>query len=501
MSKQIWIDVTGAYIDGSVVSRGRVKRARRVWRGAAGDGESMERRRARLGDEIASCLEALGARGARVRVLWRDEGAGATVSQGPAGGGAREAEAAAGLALIESGTADPSAQAVSLRAIGAGEDGKENVVASVFEPGLDREIREAVEGAGAKLGTLAAGDAAGVQRAFAGASSVGGEDPVAAVVLGEQTSAIVVSSGGVVRLARFAGVGLSSLRESLAYALPAGGEGAEPALAQAERLLHEAGVPRPEGELEPGVASGATLRSMQPALQRAAVELKQSIRFTLDASERMRVRVGVFGPAGAIAGLEGLLAEQVEGEPAGAALTPEDESWTRMALACGIAGWEGASVREPVGPAAGGARTLLAGAACAALVVCGVGVYASHRAEEAGGRAAAVRENVGSLLEAAASAPARSEARASRALAARIANDFGTGADFGAAARLIAEASGGVVIEGIGGGRARRRARRSGSGGGRPGRRRPRRGGRCRASSSGSTRRRSRPASRSGPRG
>lgn len=453
MSKQVWIDVTGVSIDGCVVARGGVQREHRVLRRSGEGEESLERRRARLGDEIASCLEGLGVRGGRVRVLWRDEGAGATVTLGPEGATAREAEAAAGLSLIESGTADPSAQAVSLRAIGAGEDGKENVVASVFEPGLDREIRGAVESAGARLGTLVAGDAAGVPRAITGVSTIAGSDPVASVVLGEQSSAIVVSSGGQVRLARFAGVGLSSLRESLAYALPAGGEGEEPALARADRHLRETGVPRPGGELEPGAPSGAALRSMQPALQRAAVELKQSIRFTLDASERMRVRVGVFGPAGAIAGLEGLLAEQVEGEPAGAALSPEDANWTRMALACGVGAWAGAKVRDPGTVSGGGVGTLLAGAACAAAAIGALGAAATVRVGEIEPRVERARSEVGALREASMSAGELAAAAQERALSAAIASEFGTATDFGAALRLTASAAEGVVLEGVRGAR------------------------------------------------
>jgi len=456
MSKQIWIDVTGAFLDGCVVTGAgtawRVRRSARVWRRPGGEGESLERRRARLSDEVASCLRELGARGGRVHVLWRDEGAVATVVQGPAGVSEREAESAATMSLIESGAADPSAQAVSLRPLGAGADGKVNVLASVFEPGLEREVCEAVEGAGAKIGSLHAGDAAAVVRAIAGARSVAGDDPAAAIVMGEESSAIVVSSGGAVRLARFAAVGVSSLRDALAYAMPKDDSGDEPPSARADRLLWAHGVPRPGGELEPGVASGAALRSMQPALQRIAVELKQSIRFTLDASEQMLARVGVFGPSGRLAGLEALLAEQVECEPVGAAPTSMDGDWVLMSLACGAGAWSGASVREPA-VSGGGVGVLVGGAAAAALVVAGVGAMATVRGDGFESEAAALRADLGELRAVSASAPERADAEASRALRARIANEFGTAADFGAAARLLSDAAGGVVIESAGGAR------------------------------------------------
>lgn len=441
-SQCVWIDVTQSSVDAALVRRGAVRASTRRWRPAPDGSDALDS--GGLVRTVAGALADLGVRNPTVNVLWRDQGASSSVVESPAEG--RYALTSAMLSLIETGEISPESPA--LRAVQlpahAGCSGVPVLMARV-SPEAYEAAEAAVTGAGASLGWVIAGDAAAVVLENAGAETPD-DRPVMTLTPGESTSVVKITTGSEVRICRFVDVGIQPLRTMYTRALRAGGAEPEEALITATRLLlHESGIPGPESDLGAAVDAREVFRTMQPVLQRLAVELKQTARFTLTESERMNLLLRVEGPYASVRQLAEVIAEQIEADVMSqqSAYEPAPADWIAACLEAGVHRWRVCRPDESLGTGQGGElRALAAGGVLALAALAGVGFLADRAADQINRR-----NETFAALQASQRAPAlgpREAALAEHApaIAATLAAKLGVDADFGSVLVLLSEAAG-----------------------------------------------------------
>jgi len=448
-AKTVWLDVTKGRLYGALIARGRQKALTTVPL-TKGWGEEE------LAKGVARCLKKLGARRARVRVFWRCDGAAATVVSTPVAG--KAAADAAILAELESGGVNFEEHLIETETLASAEAGSLVLVARIAK---EREalIRRAVEGAGGRLESVYAGESFAARAAALHAARNCAEDPSIVLALGEEASAIAVGSGEQVQIVRFAEVGLSALASAYWSALMNSDTPASEIDDTARDLfLDRCGVPGVDDEIVEGVRAVEVLRVMQPALQRLAVELKQTVRFTLGPSDQFRARLHLIGPGAGVKGLGAVLAEQLEIEPA--SNEGVDFSWFSMVSGAGIDGRQGADERTEQREGASEARAFWGGVATAAVLTIAAGGLAMHQSARAQEELA---RTLSALDRARAEQATFADQRAALSLGAvekAITQEFASTTDNGAALRLLAEGAGeSIVIESLRGDRSEDGAR------------------------------------------
>jgi hypothetical protein len=136
------------------------------------------------------------------------------------------------------------------------------------------------------------------------------------VDLSHDGAVLTATHDGQLALVRPINIGLDALIEALVRPIrPAGDSQQSLTLTreQAEQLLHRAGIPTAESEIdrERGIRGSAVLPVLQPVIQRIAIEIKQSLRFGLSETDRAGVWLGVSGAGADVPRLRTVLAGQV----------------------------------------------------------------------------------------------------------------------------------------------------------------------------------------------
>ncbi len=440
-SSTVWLDVTKTRLHSALMMRGVETATHSV---PLTDGWEREE----LAAAVSTCLERIGAGRSRVNVFWRCDGSAATVVRTPVTG--KPACDAAVLAEVESGSINPATQLIEAETLATTGEGSRVLVAQV---GIERErmIREAVLEAGGRMGAIYAGESFAARAAVMQAERTSDQDPSVTLAMGDDASAIAIAVGGQTTLVRFADVGLSALASAY-LTLLANTEDPPSDLDGAARrmLLEEHGVPGTGDEDYGGIRGVDVLRSMQPALQRIAVELKQSVRFTLEPSAQFQVRLHLVGPCEGVKRLRSVLAEQLEIELEGGAAdesgAPNSPEWFSLVQRAGLDGRGGAcAYADGTSESGVSVRAFWGGVAAAAVLVTGAGGLAMYESQTIQRELTATLEEVSRLGAAETSVDEHREAIASSALERALRASAASTADHGAALRLVAEAAGETV--------------------------------------------------------
>ena len=437
-SSTVWLDVTKNRLHGALVMRGVETATHSV---PLPDGWGHDE----LAAAVSTCLETIGSGRARVNVFWRCDGAAATVVRTPATG--KSACDAAVLAEVESGSIDLGTQLIEAETLATTDEGTRVLVARV---GLEREamIRDAISMAGGRMGAIYAGESFAARAAVMQAQRTSSEDPSVTLAMGDDASAIAIAVGGETVLVRFADVGLSALASAYCSLLGNSEEPPSDIDAAARRmLLEEHGVPGTGDEQYEGIRGVDVLRAMQPALQRIAVELKQSVRFTLDPSAQFRVALHLVGPCAGVKRLHALLAEQLEIE-LGACDGVEfsdggSRDWFSLVRQAGLEGRGGARVYADGADESGvSSGAFWGGVTVATALILGVGGIAMYKTQATQRELSDTLAQVARLGAAESTVDERREAIASKALERTLRETAASTADHGAALRLVADATG-----------------------------------------------------------
>jgi hypothetical protein len=138
-------------------------------------------------------------------------------------------------------------------------------------------------------------------------------ETVIALYFGEHVCTLVAARKGRLRFVRRMGTGTETLVDALAREIrPANAAPVTLDHAQAATLLYRRGIPARGQAFDPesGIDADAVLPLVQPVLQRCIIELKQSLRFGLDETERAGAKLIVLGVGSRIGRLPQLIAEQ-----------------------------------------------------------------------------------------------------------------------------------------------------------------------------------------------
>lgn len=307
-AKTIWIEIAREWIEFALVSRGRLKTIHRILVDPP-DQSNDEASLPNLRQNISHGLSVLNAPKANVNVLWHAHGASVdlqSVSVPPAA-----APDAAILAFSAANALDPNEW--TLGAAVATErntrQGSSSVIVAALKSSVLAEIEHAIAEAGGTLIAAIPAQAASMRHALRHAvdQSASGAHAVC-IHLAEEAATIAIAANGEILLARAVEMGYATLREAYIRAIQADhASRAEAFLAANKRLLKTEGIPTPKGQPE----AMAIFQTARPFIQRLFIEIKQTIRFTLEESEMLAAQVRVIGPGASIPRLPQLLADEV----------------------------------------------------------------------------------------------------------------------------------------------------------------------------------------------
>lgn len=171
-----------------------------------------------------------------------------------------------------------------------------------------------LEAAGLTLGEAMPLDVVGLAECVVGAMAASRKEGGCVSMtlhIGEHSSMLAGASGGRIRFVRQVSLGVESFIEAMVSASKQGAGQMDPGAA--DELLHRVGVSvREEGDEEsPDQAAGESmLMLLQPVLQRLSIEIKQSLRFGVEAGERDKTLLEITGPGGRIPRLAEVIAKQ-----------------------------------------------------------------------------------------------------------------------------------------------------------------------------------------------
>lgn len=134
--------------------------------------------------------------------------------------------------------------------------------------------------------------------------------------IGERHSHFVIAHHGCIVFSRLINIGLDALARSLTRPIKndQSGEIVEFDEVKARKVLYAFGIPKPDSVIQEdhGVTAHQIIPLLQPVLQRLIVELRQSLRFSLDEKQRQKLKLTMRGPGCALSGLSQYISEELQ---------------------------------------------------------------------------------------------------------------------------------------------------------------------------------------------
>lgn len=257
-----------------------------------------------LQPELAALVSRMDASGSTVVVVYEVPDTAVAVSACPQAAGDAASVAAARLQLASIATSPLNDRPFDVRVIardgpGAGDARHTHTVAAADSDATLTTLTRWVESAGLRVSALVPQRAAAVAAAVAQIDRSSDHPELnVAVWLGHHSAVLTISADDRLYCIRTIGAGVESLVEAAMKPLRgrAGGESGDtaapvtPSRGQARQLLAEFGVPSAAQVFPaiPQITGSSLLPALQPALQRFAIEIKQSLRFAVPEERRAR---------------------------------------------------------------------------------------------------------------------------------------------------------------------------------------------------------------------
>lgn len=257
-------------------------------------------------------------------IIYTSSGAATSVHACPAGAGSGQAMAAGRLGLASVVNLPLDLHPSDVRVLHTDPSGKASAVAGARPPRIHTlAVADADEhvaafsawasAAGLQVLGVVPAEAAYSAAAVSAALEQSGTNAV--LWMGLHQSVVAVTAHGRLELVRTVRVGTESLVDSLLRPIRGQTQADMPSTAltltreQARQLLTRAGIPNITDDLPdlPGYTGASVLPLLQPALQRLAVEIKQSLRFGTAESDRAQISLLVAGDGAAVPRLENVL--------------------------------------------------------------------------------------------------------------------------------------------------------------------------------------------------
>jgi len=276
---------------------------------------------AALAPRLQAMIASLGASGAKATILYSSPTATTGLFSCPRGAGRAQAERAAGLALAEA-AAFPLASNPSDISIlctdppGHSDEAKGQQVHSIGVADSDASTQALADwalAAGVRPVRLVPGDAVAIIAATDRALELSsGKGTVVVLHVGEHGSVLAAATAGRLRFVRQLAVGVESFVEAMACRTQDDDNLTGAYNTHGSEVVYGIGIPtRERAQLDGHGSQAATiLPAIQPILQRCVVDLKQSLRFGLDETERKEAKLVGMGPGASIPRLLEVISEQ-----------------------------------------------------------------------------------------------------------------------------------------------------------------------------------------------
>ncbi|MCB9847842.1 MAG: PilN domain-containing protein [Phycisphaeraceae bacterium] len=315
---RIIIELSPAAIDGASIRFGRVVRRAHVeldptdWRQAWEEGLSS------FDGPLSAIIEQLDAKGATADVAYRSPTSFAEIISVPVTGAAAIGAVKLALADHVGFALDVNPYAIESLSKIEGKNAKGAMALAIADNASASQVLAGWLGrAGCELACACPASGLSLVSAVREAASHGAGAVSARLYLDRRLCVLTVASAGAVRMVRRIEIGFEDLVTSITRPIvrrDADGESITLARRQAGLILCGAGIPRFNDPVEPelGLTGRDLLPLLQPALQRLAIEIKQSFRFELSDEERGAIELRCTGPFGAMPGLAQSLNELIE---------------------------------------------------------------------------------------------------------------------------------------------------------------------------------------------
>lgn len=322
--RQVIVDIDASRVAVRVMSRGVVQKSAERRFDRSDWPSNWESRASELSEALGAIVQQLGVRGLAAVITYSVPGTASELVSSPVALSPRETLESARLAVESAMVSSrvPSAPAAVLLGNAlALDDGLSKRFAYAYADSEETlsSLSSVVEKCGLKAKGLVPTDALGTVEAV-DAVTRRADDVAAACWIGNQSMVVAVARRGALLAVRHVSIGMCSLADSLTRPIQAGHREAprlELSRTQAWTVLSLVGLPTPDDTLPvgDGLRGEHVLPALQPILQRLAVEIKQLIRFEVEAGAREEARLGVLGAGAMCNGLEKSLCRLVGVEP------------------------------------------------------------------------------------------------------------------------------------------------------------------------------------------
>jgi len=316
--KRIIVELTPAAIDGAVIRFGRVVRTARIeldptiWRQAWEEGLSP------FDAGLRELVAALDAAGANVDIAYRSPTSFADVITVPVTGSA--VEGAAQLSLAEHVGFDLQMNPHSISPITSALAGGVKVthaLALADQASVSETLAAWLDRAGCRLACACPASALTMGDAIDQGRKGGGDSISVQLFIDRRCAMLTVASGSSVRLVRRIEIGFEDFAEAITRPIlrrDAAAESVSLTPTMASAILCDFGIPGFQTVIDEALdlKGKDILPLIQPALQRMAIEVKQSLRFELSEEERESIKLKLIGPFGSVPNLASAICDQME---------------------------------------------------------------------------------------------------------------------------------------------------------------------------------------------
>lgn len=315
-TKNVSIEIRADRIDIAVWRGGRAVSARRIPVDLPGEFSEWMRELERSGDQLKKVVAELEAGSAKTIVLYAGPSLAVDTLSVPVRSRG-DAERAAELACLDTVSYAEEATVTAATVVACDHKSpqhRSHVVAAVERDRVAAAIADLIRYAGLRLDAIVPIDAPIIAHVLQTLEKSRGSR--GALYFGEYTSFFAVVTDGVLQFARRMNLGLDTMLRGLMHEVQTtpGGEPISIDRARAATLLREHGIPQ-SGDLideDSGLTGGQMLPLLQPVLQRLAVEIRQSLRFGLEAKHLESLSIELLGPGGQVARLDELFREELQ---------------------------------------------------------------------------------------------------------------------------------------------------------------------------------------------
>lgn len=311
---QVILHLTSTYVEAATMLSNRCA-SRRIVRFATVDNRPFAEQLQTIGPAVDEVLSNLSPRTTRVTIVTALTGMFSGVFAVPGATSVNESSTAALLALAELSQFSPAdhPHATHVVATDSGPEARRYVLAATMKDDVAAATADLVLSRGFQLSGIYSLEALKLASVVAALQREAGTEPTGILWIGESESVLACRVGQSLKLVRTLAVGLDHLLSALARPIRGGGGDVTYTPAEAYAALIAGGIPAPGTSFDASrdVDATAVLPLMQPMLQRLAIEIKQSLRFSLTEEQRGALTLHIDGSGALVARLGDLVARQI----------------------------------------------------------------------------------------------------------------------------------------------------------------------------------------------